>query len=299
MNWIQLHFQTTQPYTDTVEGLLYLHGVMSIEITDAADQPILEPKLGTTPLWDDVVVIGLFSAEQLCPQMIDNIQASIANAAMLGNMWISRFEDQVWEHAWMDHYATIQCSEKLWVVPKWLDAPDPSAINIVMDPGMAFGTGCHASTQLCLQWLAEQDLTDTLVLDYGCGSGILAVAALKLGARYAYCVDIDPQAITATLENATLNEVSARLWAGLPDAFSTQNISTADIMIANILAKPLMSLAGDFASLCAHDAKVVLAGIIDGQEQMVRDAYTSYFALPHSRLADTHWISLSGYKVNT
>lgn len=296
MSWIQLHFQTTKTHVEAIEGLLYLNNVLSIELADAADQPILEPALGTTPLWDEVIVIGMFQSETLTPERIETIQTNIAAAVDISNMWVSHIEDAEWERAWMDHYEPIQCTDTLWIVPKWLESPNPNAVNILMDPGLAFGTGYHASTRLCLQWLSKQDLQDKLVVDYGCGSGILAVAALKMGARYAYCVDIDPQAVTATRENATINGVETNLWAGLPHEFEEQHITTADVMIANILAKPLMTLAPSFATFCADDALIVLAGLIEGQTQTIRDAYAPYFALPNKAKADEHWISLSGYK---
>lgn len=296
MSWVQLHFQTTKADVDAVEGLLYLNDVLSIELADAADQPILEPALGTTPLWDDVVVIGLFQHDAITPERIETIQTTIANAVDIANMWVSNIADAEWERAWMDHYSPIQCADNLWIVPKWLEAPDPDAVNILMDPGLAFGTGYHASTRLCLQWLATQDLTDTIVVDYGCGSGILAVAALKMGARYAYCVDIDPQAVTATHENASINNVVNKLWAGLPDDFAKQNITQADVIIANILAKPLIALAPPLASFCHEQARIVLAGLIDNQTQLIRDAYAPYFILPNKTSADENWISLSGHK---
>lgn len=296
MSWIQLHFQTTKDHVDVLEGLLYLHDVLSIELADAADQPILEPALGSTPLWDEVIVIGLFQSDGMTPERIEQIQSAVAKATNPSRMWVSNIADKAWERAWMDHYEPIQCAENLWIIPKWLEAPDPDATNILMDPGLAFGTGYHASTQLCLQWLAKQNLSDKVVIDYGCGSGILAVAALKMGAQIAYCVDIDPQAVTATLENANINGVSDRLWAGLPDDFSAKNITDADVMIANILAKPLISLVPSFHSFCQADAKIVLAGLIDEQTDMIRQAYEPYFDLPHKAAGDANWISLSGQK---
>lgn len=297
MSWIQLHFQTNKDHVDLIEGLLYLHGVLSIELTDAADQPILEPALGTTPLWDDVVVSGLFSADTLSGTQAEKIQAHISTTAQVSNLWLTNLADKAWERAWMDHYEPIQCTDNLWVIPKWLDAPDPTAVNVLMDPGLAFGTGYHASTRLCLQWLATQDLTDKLVIDYGCGSGILAVAALKMGARYAYCVDIDPQAVTATKENASINKVQENLWAGLPHEFAEKNIVDAEIMIANILAKPLMSLAETFGGFTQANAKIVLAGLIDEQTDIIREAYAPWFKLPDKAHAEENWIRLAGHRL--
>lgn len=293
MSWIQLHFHTTKTQVELIEALLYSKDVLSITLADAADQPLLEPMPGTSPLWDDVIVIGLFAADGCQPE---DILQFVSARADVSRAWIDTVEDKAWERAWMDHYQPIQCSESLWVIPKWLDAPDPQATNILMDPGLAFGTGYHASTRLCLQWLSTQDVQDKCVIDYGCGSGILAVAALKMGAKYAYCVDIDPQAVTATKENARINDVDARVWAGLPEAFAEKNITDGEVMIANILAKPLMSLAKDFAGFCATDATIVLAGLIDEQTDMIRDAYAPWFTLPDKAHAEANWIRLSGHK---
>ena len=147
----------------------------------------------------------------------------------------------------MSNYQPIECANDLWIVPNWLTPPSPEATNIIMDPGLAFGTGYHATTRLCLDWLTEQDLTDKVVIDYGCGSGILGIAALLLGARKVYAVDIDPQAVLATNQNAERNQVGDRLQAFLPEAFNEycaeHEVVPVEVLVANILAKPLIGLA--------------------------------------------------------
>ena len=202
----------------------------------------------------------------------------------------------------MSNYKPIECANDLWIVPNWLTPPNPEATNIIMDPGLAFGTGYHATTRLCLDWLTEQDLTDKVVIDYGCGSGILGIAALLLGARHVYAVDIDPQAVLATNQNAARNSVDNRLQAFLPEDFTAfwqqQNIAPVEVMVANILAKPLIGLAPYFVTLMAPKSRIVLAGLIESQTEQVTEAYQPYFALDpkHAFTAqeDQHWQRLSG-----
>ena len=171
-----------------------------------------------------------------------------------------------------------------------------------MDPGLAFGTGYHATTRLCLDWLTEENLKDKIVIDYGCGSGILGVAALLLGARHVYAVDIDPQAVLATNQNAARNHVDDRLQAFLPEDFTAywqeNEIQPVEFLVANILAKPLIGLAPYFATLMAAKSRIVLAGLIESQTEQVTEAYQPYFALDpkHAFTAqeDQHWQRLSG-----
>ena len=166
----------------------------------------------------------------------------------------------------MSNYHPIECANDLWIVPDWLTPPNPNATNIIMDPGLAFGTGYHATTRLCLDWLTEQDLEDKVVIDYGCGSGILGIAALLLGARQVYAVDIDPQAVLATNQNAQRNKVDDRLQAFLPEEFTTytakHDILPVEVIVANIMAKPLIGLAPYFATLIASRGRIVLAGLM-------------------------------------
>jgi ribosomal protein L11 methyltransferase len=202
----------------------------------------------------------------------------------------------------MTHYQPIECANNLWIVPEWLTPPNPEATNIIMDPGLAFGTGYHATTRLCLDWLTHEDLQDKVVIDYGCGSGILGIAALLLGARQVYAVDIDPQAVLATKQNAERNQVDERLLAFLPEEFNDycaeNDVIPVDIIAANILAKPLIGLAPYFATLIAVQGRLVLAGLIESQTEQVIDAYQPYFALDPKHAfttqEDHHWQRLSG-----
>ena len=304
MAWQQLHLQCEKDNVDLAEALLLEAGALSIALDDAGDQPLFEPLPGESPLWDEVILTGLFDAtiESGTPDVIEQLSHEIGAQVQASRTWVSAVDDKDWEREWMSNYKPIECANDLWIVPNWLTPPNPKATNIIMDPGLAFGTGYHATTRLCLDWLTEQDLTDKVVIDYGCGSGILGIAALLLGARHVYAVDIDPQAVLATNQNAARNHVGNRLQAFLPEDFTTfwqqQNVAPVEVMVANILAKPLIALAPYFVTLMAPKSRIVLAGLIESQTEQVTEAYQPYFMLDpkHAYTAqeDQHWQRLSG-----
>lgn len=300
MSWQQLHLQCQKPEVDLAESLLLEEGALSIALEDAGDQPLFEPMPGQSPLWDEVILTALFSADMAAT--IETIAQDIASQTNASRVWLSQVSDKDWEREWMSHYHPIECANDLWIVPNWIQPPNPDATNIIMDPGLAFGTGYHATTRLCLDWLTEQDLTDKIIIDYGCGSGILGIAALLLGAKHVYAVDIDPQAVLATNQNAERNHVNERITAFLPDDFNKfrqqQNLSAVDMITANILAKPLMQLAPYFATLIKAQGQIVLAGLIEPQLDEVKAAFSPWFELHSSHsftdAEDSHWHRLSG-----
>ena len=299
MNWLQIHITVEQSQVDFTETLLMSLGAVSVTLDDAEDQALLEPLPGETPLWDNVIVTGIFQQHEDEPidanALVTFIQTQLTTQTPIR---IETIENQAWERAWMDHYEPIQIADNLWIVPEWLEAPNPTATNIKLDPGLAFGTGNHASTFLCLEWLASIDLKDKIVIDYGCGSGILGVAALLLGAKYVYATDIDPQAVLATQQNAELNQVADRLWVGLPEQFEQQYQSGAEILVANILAKPLMALVETFYHLTQPNAQIALAGLIDDQIEDVKQAYAPYFDINGQQMREENWCRLSGVRKN-
>ncbi len=304
MAWQQLHLQCEKSQVELAEALLMEYEALSIVLTDAGDQPLFEPLPNQSPLWDEVVITGIFSADSKIN--FENIASEIATITNANRFWLTTVEDKDWEREWMSHYHPIECANDLWIVPNWLTPPNPSATNIIMDPGLAFGTGYHATTRLCLDWLTEQDLTDKVIIDYGCGSGILGIAGLLLGAEQVYAVDIDPQAVLASKQNAERNHVSDKLQAFLPDEFQTfcqkENILPVDIITANILAKPLMSLAPYFATLLKSEGKIVLSGLIEPQITEVTQVFTeNNFKIVNNYSFinddDKHWIRLSGRRV--
>lgn len=295
MKWLQIHITVDQAQVDYTETLLSSLGAVSVTLDDAENQELLEPLPGETPLWNKVIVTGIYAQED--DEEIDVaaletfIKAQLPDAPMRSEF----IEDQEWERTWMDAYEPIQIAEKYWIVPEWMEAPEADAVNIKLDPGLAFGTGNHASTFLCLQWLGQTDVKDKVVIDYGCGSGILGVAALSLGAKKVYATDIDPQAVHATQQNAELNGVLDKLYVGLPEEFNTEfKGQQADVLLANILAGPLMSLAPEFSTLIKSAGEFALAGVIKEQVDDVSRVYSEFFDILDVQEREEHWCRISG-----
>ena len=294
MRWLQIRATVTKVQVALAETLMESLGAVSVILDDAQDQALLEPLPGETPLWDHVIVTGLFTDEADAAQLEGFLANQLPDASIVHEF----LEEQVWERTWMDHYEPIQCGERLWIVPEWLTPPNPQAINLMLDPGLAFGTGNHASTFLCLQWLDQQDLTDKVVIDYGCGSGILGIAALLLGAKQVYAVDLDPQAVLSTMQNAVINKVENQIWAGLPSEFEAEFAGlTADVLIANILAGPLAQLAPTFAKLTKPNAHIAMAGILEDQVDELRLSYAKWFNLHTLQRREENWCRLSGERL--
>lgn len=295
MKWLQIHITVDQAQVDFTETLLLSLGAVSVTLDDAEDQALLEPLPGETPLWNKVIVTGIYQQDDNEQIDVDSLVKFVQEQLPEAPVRFDELEDQAWERAWMDYYEPIQIADKFWIVPEWLEAPDAEATNIKLDPGLAFGTGNHASTFLCLQWLGSVDLKDKVVVDYGCGSGILGVAALLLGAKKVYATDIDPQAVLATQQNAELNGVLDRLYVGLPEEFDAEFKSQqADVLVANILAAPLMALAPEFAKLLKADGEFALAGVIEEQVADVSEVYQEFFDILNIEKREENWCRISG-----
>lgn len=306
MSWQQLHIQCNKNNIDLTEALLLEQGAISILLEDAGDEPLFEPLPNETPLWSDIVLTAFFdthTTRDFVGVDFERIASDIASQVGATRFWLTTLEDTDWTKAWAKHYQPIQISDNLWIVPKWLTPPNPQATNILIDPGLAFGTGYHATTRLCLDWLDKQDLTDKIVLDYGCGSGILGIGACLLGAKQVLAVDIDPQALLATNQNAQQNGVEGQLQSFLPDEFADyldKYQIAPDVIVANILAKPLIALATDFAQILPQNARIVLSGLIQSQVDEVLEAYRPYFKMDKpmhfDHADDSHWYRLSGIR---
>lgn len=299
MKWLQIHITVEQAQVDFTETLLSSLGAVSVTLDDAENQDLLEPLPGETPLWNKVIVTGIYAQEE--DEEIDvNALTTFITAQMPDTPLRYDFlEDQEWERTWMDAYKPIQIAEKYWIVPEWMQAPEPDAVNIKLDPGLAFGTGNHASTFLCLQWLGKINFKDKIVIDYGCGSGILGVAALLLGAKKVYATDIDPQAVLATKQNAELNGVLEHLYVGLPEEFNIEfNHQKADVFVANILAGPLMALAPEFSTLIKSEGEFALAGILEEQVTDVSAVYSQFFDIIEVEKREEQWCRISGKRQN-
>lgn len=288
MPWLQLIIHTQQAYVETLSDLLLEHGAQSVTYQDAADQPLFEPPPGETPLWSDTLVTGLFDANDDLADIADSIRQQAQDH--IASLRSEILEDKDWVREWMDNYHPMQFGSGLWIVPSHRTPPDPHATNILLDPGLAFGTGTHPTTAMCLQWLADRDLHNKTVIDYGCGSGILAIAAAKRGAHNILAIDNDPQALTATTANAVKNNVHLYIRC---HGVNTPITLQCDLLLANILAGPLIELAPLFARLVKTGGELVLSGILAEQSQQVWDAYTTWFAMDSTE-QQGDWIRLSG-----
>ncbi|MFJ5331455.1 50S ribosomal protein L11 methyltransferase [Pectobacterium versatile] len=276
MPWIQLKINTSGKVAEQLGDVMMESGAVSVTFQDTHDTPVFEPLPGETRLWGDTDAIALYDAETDMNAVI----AILEQEPLLGAGFkhkIEQLEDKDWEREWMDNFHPMQFGKRLWICPSWREIPDPNAVNVMLDPGLAFGTGTHPTTALCLQWLDGLDLEGKTIIDFGCGSGILAIAALKLGAARAIGIDIDPQAIQASRDNAQRNGVSERLELYLPKD-QPANLS-ADVVVANILAGPLRELAPLISDLPKAGGHLGLSGVLATQADGVAEAYADKFTL--------------------
>ena len=290
MTWRQLAATVEESQAESLSDWFMGQGALSVGFDDAGDQPLFEPPPGETPLWQRTKVTALFEAD------VDGEAIALVARRQFGERildWDSVvIEDQVWERAWMEHFKPMQFGQRLWICPTGYEPPDPTAVNVILDPGLAFGTGTHPTTALCLEWLEGLDLAGQTLLDYGCGSGILAVAALKLGADSAHGIDIDPQALTASQDNAQQTGVEGMLTLGFPDG---AGLPAADVVVANILAGPLVELAGEILARLKPGGRLALSGILADQANTVKAAYEAEVVFSPVRQRED-WAILSGVK---
>lgn len=287
MPWLQVKVDTDAQHAAPVEEALTAAGAISITCEDAGTTPILEPAPGTTPLWSALRVIALFPGDTEPAHVTAALSAS---AESIGEPVFERLADRDWERVWLEDWQPLRFGRHLWVAPLETAVEDPEAIVIRLDPGLAFGTGTHATTALCLEWLEQRRPGNASVLDFGCGSGILAIAALVLGARSAVAVDIDPQALEATRANARVNGVAERLRISEVD---TCPAGPFDVLVANILAGPLVELAPTLAGRQVTGGRLALAGLLDEQAGEVIDAYAPWYRIDCGA-AREGWVRLDG-----
>ena len=292
--WQELHFTARKDQVEPLEDWLFARGALSVTLEDEADQPLLEPGPGETPLWDAVRLTALFAgAEDLTP-LLGEIPSELCTQAPTVAVPVA---DREWTRVWEDQFHPMQMGGRLWICPSWTHPPNPNAINILLDPGLAFGTGTHPTTAMCLRALDGDLPPGQRVVDYGCGSGILGIAAARLGATAVLGVDNDPQAITASRDNAQRNEVpDAAFRVVLPqDDLVASWQASADWVVANILAGPLVALAPALTSLMVPGGRLLLAGLLVYQAREVIEAYAPAVALS---IADQQeeWVLLAGEK---
>jgi len=290
MPWLQLKLASTPDAAQRLSDLLSDAGALAVTLQDAADQPLYEPPPGATPLWSQTWVTGLFDADADLQAVLADLRNTLGGQDL--PHVISPLEDKDWEREWMDNYHPMRFGARLWICPSWHQPPDVDAVTVMLDPGLAFGTGTHPTTALCLEWLDAHDVVGKHVIDYGCGSGILAVAAAKLGAQQVWAVDYDPQALHATTLNAEKNAVSTLIHTVLPNDLPRE---MADMMLANILAGPLIELAPLFADLVRPGGAIVLSGILNTQSDAVMQRYQPWFDMAPATERD-EWMRLSGVR---
>lgn len=296
MPWIQLKIDVNPDSAEAYEDLLLNLGSCAVTFEDAADEPMFEPPIGTTPLWRSTRITGMFDAEadvSLLELGLKAGHAEINATTPTPPFKIEILEDKDWERQWMDNFHPIQFGQRLWVCPSWKPIPDPNAVNLMLDPGLAFGTGTHPTTSLCLQWLDQQEWSDQIVVDYGCGSGILGIGALLLGAKRVHSTDIDPQALTSSRNNANRNQINeSELTLCYPEDMP---IVKADVLLANILAGPLIELAPTLKELIKTGGSIVLSGVLERQADDLIATYEQWFDLDPLATGEG-WIRLSGTK---
>ena len=288
MAWLQLSIEIPADRTDSVSEVLESIGALSVTLLDGADQPLLEPAPGEMPLWSSVRLVGLFPAGQVEQTLRRALQEQLPDLAE--DAVVETLEDQDWSSTWRDSFSAMCFGEHLWVCPVGEMPQQSDAVVVHLDPGMAFGTGTHATTAMCLRWLDSHPPTGQRVIDYGCGSGILAIAAHKLSAAHVSAVDIDPQALLATQENARRNGCAEAIRVLHPGELEA---GTANLLIANILANPLIELAGDFSRRVKPGGQVVLTGILSEQAGSVQAAYQPAFDFAPP-VGDEEWVLLAG-----
>ncbi|MEJ2691866.1 MAG: 50S ribosomal protein L11 methyltransferase [Candidatus Thiodiazotropha sp.] len=287
--WLQLSIDTSEAQAPLLELVLENLGALSVTLGDAGDQPLMELPPESQQLWRQTRITALFNGDR-DPKALRGELATILEEDVIKSLRWERIEDRLWERAWLEHFKPMSFGRRLWICPHEETIEQPGSVVIQLDPGLAFGTGTHPTTALCLTWLDGIDLKGKTIVDYGCGSGILAIAALKLGAEHALAVDHDPQALDASQENAVKNGVAERLHTCLPDAVPP---TQADFLVANILAGPLMTLAPTLADLLKPGGRFALSGILAEQQPDVAACYQPFAAIAPSHQQE-EWILIPG-----
>jgi ribosomal protein L11 methyltransferase len=297
MEWQQfvMNLETLNPAS--VEEILVRHGAQSVTFSDAGDMPVLEPGPGETPLWARTRITGLFDADTDMARLLDDLRASLA-LDELPEYNVETIAEREWEREWLRDFRAMRFGTRLWICPGDSNPDQADAVVVRLDPGLAFGTGTHATTAMCLEWLDSLDLQGKTLLDFGCGSGVLAIAALKLGGAQAHAIDIDVQAVTATRGNAAHNAVQDRLTVS---ASADDIEGQFDIVVANILAGPLVELAATISGHVQAGGRLAMSGILSDQAATVQQAYAPYvdFDEPEFREQDGQtWTRLTGRRTH-
>jgi ribosomal protein L11 methyltransferase len=292
MAWQRVHAVVSQHAASPLGDALEAAGALAVTLVDAADDPVFEPLPGTTPLWQATRVEALFDADF-------DWEHAVTTAALSAGVAVPAWQrellaDRAWERAWLDRFAPMRFGERLCICPSAFDPPADAQVVLRLDPGLAFGTGTHPTTALCLELLDQHVHSAINVVDYGCGSGVLAIAALLLGAEAAYATDIDPQALTATETNAQSNDVTERVHlVANPD-----DLPQCELVMANILAGPLVELAPRLAALTLPGGRIILSGLLAEQGDTIRTTYAGWFDLEPT-VRQEEWVAITGVRSAT
>jgi len=290
VTWLKVKIDVAESCVEPLENALTAFGAVAIELSDAGDEAILEPAPDATPLWQRVRLTALFE-----PNVDDTrVRLAIASAMEPGNVPEISFdvvEDEDWVARLRDELTPLKFGQTLWICPPGRTCPDPDGTIVTMEPGLAFGTGTHPTTSLCMDWLAMHPPEGRTLLDFGCGSGILGIAGLALGAAHVTAVDIDEQALIATRENARRNPGAERLTAMPPAALRAT--ADYDVIVANILSRTLIELAPTLREHCRTGTAIALSGILTEQAGSVAAAYSSWCEM-HDPIERTGWVLLTG-----
>jgi ribosomal protein L11 methyltransferase len=297
MSWQQIKICFISKHLEPIEQQLIQQGAIAVTYLDAEDQPLFQTKPGETIVWDTMLLSCLFDQKtDLRPTL--NWLRSNPSIISKDKIAIETVADEAWEKSWMSNFQAIQLENNFWICPSWQRPPDPNAVNLFIDPGLAFGSGSHNTTKLCLRWLAKTSLTNRCVVDYGSGSGILAIAAALLEAKSVIAVDNDPQAIIATKDNSSRNNiVNGHIKTFLPEQYKkTFKKSHANILVANILATPLQELAPFFAEIVNLGGQIVLSGLLRNQVEEMINTYKPWFDLAEIHY-DQEWALMAGTRL--
>ena len=269
MRWYKVELAGTRANASTIEEILVAIGAISISMTNKSKKDIYEPGVGETPLWELINISALFEQK-----ILEKDIASALNLIEYSNLSISELEETNWIESYQKNFQPIKFGKNLYVIPSWEESNKFDDKTIIrMDPGLAFGSGSHETTHLCLEYLDSSNLKELTVIDYGCGSGILGIATLLLGAKNVIAVDIDPQAIIATKENAKINNVDKKISIVSSDSLADKEV---DLLIANILSNPLMTLRDKFIELIKSNGRIVISGIMKNQLLEVSKHYEEF-----------------------
>lgn len=284
---VNIPCQSTQ--VDEIETLLFSIGACSVTFRDAEDVAILEPAPGKMPLWKDIVITAMFTKDFDEEEIVSEIKQHLPGHQSN----VKKLATQVWERTWLEHFKPMQFGKNTWIIPSEFDAPNQQAVNIYLDPGLAFGTGTHATTALCLNWIDAIDFKNKTAIDFGCGSGILAIAAVKHGAAKVYCTDIDPQAIESTVSNSEKNNVQSKI--AIIETNEFQQLNELDIVMANILAAPLMTLVDTFYGMLKDGGELLMSGILSEQTDEIVAKFKHSFVDFQINITDD-WASVCAKK---